>query len=150
MHLRSPAFTDGTEIPAEYTVDGRNVSPPLEWDDVPPGTRSLALLVEDPDVEPTPWIHWLIVDLPPDTTNLPEGVGKLPKGVFGTNDWNHTGYGGPSPPRGRHHYVFKLFALDREIHKDEPTKYDLDRALSSAIVLAEAKLVGTYQRRKAA
>jgi Raf kinase inhibitor-like YbhB/YbcL family protein len=111
-------------------------------------------MVEDPDA-PYPanplciWVLWLVTDLPTDTTGLPEGVRTLPEGVVGLNDWERAGWGGPAPPIGRHRYIFKLYALDREIGIDEPTKYDLDRVLGQAIVLAEAKLVGTYARKAA-
>src|SRR5437773_292392 len=92
MHLGSPAFKDGEEIPPKYTRDGEDVSPPLAWDDVPASTKSLALIVEDPDaMDPAKgigmWTHWLIVDLPPDSRGLPEAVSVLPKGVVGLNDW---------------------------------------------------------------
>lgn len=150
MHLRSPAFENGAEIPRKYTHDGQDVSPPLEWDDVPPGTRSLALVVEDPDA-PDPekpqrtWLHWLVTDIPPDSTGLPEDVTSLPHGAVGLNDWDRASWGGPAPPIGRHRYIFKLYALDREIGVARPTKRHLDNALAHDIVLAEAKLVGTYQ-----
>jgi Raf kinase inhibitor-like YbhB/YbcL family protein len=155
MHLRSPAFRDGDDIPSKFTHDGADVSPPLEWDDVPEAAKSLALVVEDPDVaDPSQpgrlWIHWIVVDLPPDSGGLAEGVRHLPNGVMGLNDWDRPHWNGPSPPKGRHHYIFKLYALDRRLGLARPTKYDLDRALTASVVLAEAKLVGLYQRRKAA
>jgi Raf kinase inhibitor-like YbhB/YbcL family protein len=154
MHLRSPAFKNQDEIPIQYTHDGQDISPPLEWDDVPSGTASLALIVEDPDA-PDPakpertWTHWLVVDLPPDSQGLPEAVRTVP-GVVGKNDWDKATYLGPAPPIGRHHYVFKLFALDRKLELPSPTKYDLQRALANDIVLAEARLVGTYAHRETA
>lgn len=155
MHLRSPAFKDGGEIPRKYTQDGEDISPPLEWDDVPEAAKSLALVVEDPDFSDPEqpgrmWIHWVITDLPPDTRSLPENIKTLRSGVIGLNDWDRAAWGGPSPPSGRHHYVFKLYALDRMLGLEKPTKYDLDRMLGSALVLAEAKVVGTYQKQKAA
>ena len=155
MHLRSSAFKDGEAIPEKYTSQGDDVSPPLAWDDVPAGTKSLALIVEDPDaMDPAKgtamWIHWLVVDLPPESQGLPEATGVLPKGVVGLNDWERARWNGPARPTGRHHYVFKLYALDREVGLEKPTKYDFDRKLASSLVLAEAKLVGVYQREQAA
>jgi Raf kinase inhibitor-like YbhB/YbcL family protein len=150
MRLTSKAFPDGTTIPEKYTLDGVNLSPPLAWDDLPARTRSLALVVEDPDApDPTrptrTWVHWVLVDLPPDIDGLPEGVTKLPGGRTGMNDWNHASWDGPCPPRGRHRYVFKLYALDTQLGLARPTKHQLEAAMAGH-VLAETKLVGTYQR----
>jgi Raf kinase inhibitor-like YbhB/YbcL family protein len=149
MRLTSPAFTEGGEIPKQYTQDGRDLSPPLSWTDVPPGTRSLALIVDDPDA-PDPaaplrtWVHWVVTDLPPETTGLAEGVTRVP-GRIGLNDWDHAAWEGPLPPKGRHRYVFKLYALDRTLELDRPTKKAVERAMQGH-VLAETKLVGEYQR----
>jgi Raf kinase inhibitor-like YbhB/YbcL family protein len=150
MHLRSPAFSDGSEIPQKFTHDGQDVSPPLEWDDVPSAAKSLALVVEDPDAPQGTWVHWVIVDLPPDSRGLSEGTKVLRAGVIGKNDWDRAEWDGPAPPTGRHQYLFKLYALDRVLGLEHPTKYDLDRAIAKAVVLAEAKLVGTYEKQKAA
>jgi Raf kinase inhibitor-like YbhB/YbcL family protein len=151
MRLTSPAFEHGAEIPAKYTYDGANVSPPLSWRDVPPNTRSLALLVEDPDApDPaaptTTWVHWVISDLPPDADGLDENVRKLPHGHVGLNGWGRAEWGGPRPPIGRHRYFFRLFALDRELALARPAKIELERAMAGHI-LAEATLMGTYQMR---
>jgi Raf kinase inhibitor-like YbhB/YbcL family protein len=154
MHLRSTAFPDGGAIPIQYTQDGEDISPPLSWTEVPPGTRSLALIVEDPDA-PDPakpervWVHWVVADLPPDSKGLPERVTALARGHIGRNDWNHTSWDGPAPPRGRHRYLFRLYALDRELGLEHPSKAELQRAMANAKVLAEAVLTGTYQRAKA-
>jgi Raf kinase inhibitor-like YbhB/YbcL family protein len=150
MFLRSSAFSDGSEIPKKYTHDGQDVSPPLEWDDVPEAAKSLALIVEDPDAPAGVWSHWVVTDLPPDSKGLPEGVKDLPKGHMGINDWERAGWGGPAPPSGRHRYLFKLYALDRELGLEKPTKFELDRVLGNAVVLAEATLVGTYEKQRAA
>lgn len=152
MRLTSPAFSDGGELPPKYTCEGINVSPPLEWSDVPPHTRSLALVVDDPDApDPeapaTPWVHWVIADLPPDRRGLHENLGRLVHGRVGLNDWNQARWGGPCPPIGRHRYFFKLYALDRVLELARPTKLDLERAMAGH-VLAEATLVGTYQKRR--
>jgi Raf kinase inhibitor-like YbhB/YbcL family protein len=151
MRLTSAAFEDGAEIPAKYTCDGANVSPPLTWSEVPATARSLALVVDDPDApDPasptTTWVHWVILDLPPDSHGLKENVGRLAHGGFGANDWDRAAWGGPCPPRGRHRYMFKLYALDRVLELARPSKADLERAMIGHVV-ATATLVGTYQKR---
>lgn len=153
--LRSPAFGDGGTIPAVYTCDGQDVSPPLRWDEPPPGTRSLALIMDDPDA-PNPaapkmtWVHWVLYDLPPAAGELPEGAasGDLPSGTrLGRNSWGRPGYGGPCPPIGRHRYFHKLYALDTMLPVlDVPTKAELERAMKGH-VLEKTELVGTYQHR---
>ncbi len=153
--LVSKAFENGSEIPTKYTCQGEDISPPLEWTGVPAGTKSLALIVDDPDA-PDPanpkmtWVHWVLFNIPPDVDHLPEGAsdGHLPKGAkSGINDWQRTGYGGPCPPIGRHRYFFKLYALDTVFDQlDRPSKPQLLEAMKGHI-LAEAVLVGTYQKR---
>ena len=153
MKLTSTAFADGAEIPRQHTQDGDDRSPPLHWSDVPAEARSLALIVDDPDA-PDPaapkrtWVHWVLVDLPPDSSGLTEGVDR-PPGRVGLNDWKHDRWEGPSPPIGRHRYQFKLYALDQPLGLAQPTKADVEQAMHGHI-LAEAKLTGTYQaaRRK--
>ncbi len=148
--IHSPAFEEGGSIPSKYTCDGEDVSPPLQWQGVPAGTRSLALIVDDPDA-PDPraprmtWVHWVLYDLPADSSGLPEAVSALPPGTReGINDWKRTGYGGPCPPIGRHRYFFKLYALDTVLPDlGEPTKEELLRAMEGH-VLGEAVLMGTY------
>lgn len=152
--ISSPAFEPGGAIPARYTCDGADLSPALSWSGVPAGTRSLALVVYDPDA-PDPqaprmtWIHWVLYDLPPDSGGLPEAVAPdaLPAGTReGLNDWKRTGYGGPCPPIGRHRYFFKLYALDAvlpDLH--HPTRAALEQAMRGHI-LGEAERIGTYQR----
>ena len=148
--LTSPAFSAGGSIPALYTCEGKDISPPLAWADVPAGAQSLALIVDDPDA-PDPaapkrvWVHWVLSNIPITATGLPEGV--VPTGTQeGTNDWTRVGYGGPCPPIGRHRYFFKLYALDcalPDLHR--PTKAALESALRGHI-LAQAELIGTYQK----
>ena len=148
--IESPAFGEGESIPPRYTCDGDDISPELHWQGVPQGTRSLALIVDDPDA-PDPaapkmvWVHWVLYDIPPDVTALPEGVTALPEGTReGLNDWKRTGYGGPCPPVGRHRYFFKLYALDTVLpNLGEPTKAELLGAMQGH-VLGEAVLMGTY------
>ncbi len=151
MRLTSSAFRDGGEIPPKYTSDGANVSPPLHWSDVPAQARSLALIVDDPDApDPaapkTTWVHWVIADLPPERDGLAEDAGRIADAHVGLNDWRRAAWGGPSPPIGRHRYFFKLYALDRPLDLAKPTKAQLERAMTGH-VLAEATLVGTYQKR---
>lgn len=154
MELTSPAFAHGGTIPRTYTCDGRDVSPPLQWRNVPKSARSLVLIVDDPDA-PDPraprmtWVHWVLFDIPPTATGLPEAVASdaLPPGTReGLNDWKRTGYGGPCPPIGRHRYFFKLYALDTVLGLERPTKAQVEAAMRGH-VLAEAVLVGTYQRK---
>jgi Raf kinase inhibitor-like YbhB/YbcL family protein len=152
MNLQSTAFTQGGEIPRRHTCEGHDVAPPLAWSDVPERTRSLALIVDDPDA-PDPaapartWVHWVLVDIPPTTNALPEGGRPLPEGCRdGLNDWQRTGYGGPCPPIGRHRYFFKLYALDTRLAAlQRPTKAELQQAMQGH-VLAQAQLLGTYQK----
>ena len=152
MQLTSTAFTEGAAIPANYTCDATNVSPPLKWSGVPAGAKSLALVVDDPDAPSGTWVHWVLCDLPPAVTELPE---DLPKSQYvaggakqGLNDFRHLGYGGPCPPSGKpHRYFFKLYALDALLDlKPGATKKDLERAMEKHI-LAQAQLMGTYQRK---
>lgn len=152
MRLTSPAFRDGEEIPTKYTAEGINVSPPLEWSGVPPTARSLALIVDDPDApdpdDPTTtWVHWVLCDLAPDRRSLQENLGRLAHGHVGLNDWQRATWGGPAPPIGRHHYQFKLYAIDRELGLARPTKADLESAMAGHVV-AEARLIGTYRKHR--
>lgn len=152
--LSSAAFADGQPVPTRYSCDGEDLSPPLQWRGAPPNTKSLVLIVDDPDA-PDPaapkmtWVHWLLYNLPPTSSGLPEGVrtAALPPGTReGRNDWQRTGYGGPCPPVGRHRYFFKLFALDTELPDlKEPDKRKLEAAMQNHI-LAQVQLIGTYQR----
>jgi Raf kinase inhibitor-like YbhB/YbcL family protein len=156
MELGSSAFGPGTDIPSLYTCEGRDQSPSLAWSGVPAGTRSLALIVDDPDA-PDPaapkmtWVHWVLYNLPPDTTALPAGASRatLPAGAReGLNDWQREGYGGPCPPIGRHRYVHKLYALDIPLPVLQPaTKAALERAMQGH-VLAKSELVGYYKKMK--
>lgn len=154
LALTSSAFAHNGPIPARFTCEGANVSPALAWSGLPAGTRSLALIVDDPDA-PDPaaprmtWVHWVLFNLPPSAKGLPEGVATqaLPSGARpGVNDFSTTAYGGPCPPVGRHRYFHKLYALDTVLADlDRPRKADLERAMKGH-VLAEAQLVGTYQK----
>jgi Raf kinase inhibitor-like YbhB/YbcL family protein len=154
LKLGAPAFAEKGQIPAVHTCDGRDLSPALKWSGKPAGTQSFALIVDDPDA-PDPaapkmtWVHWVLYNLPADLEQLLEGARDLPGGALeGLNDWKRTGYGGPCPPKGRHRYFFKLYALDHrlpDLHR--PTKAKLEAAMSGHI-LAKATLIGTYQRHR--
>ncbi|MCX7110505.1 MAG: YbhB/YbcL family Raf kinase inhibitor-like protein [Proteobacteria bacterium] len=156
MQLESTVFSHQGEIPVRFTCDGGDVSPPLNWSDLPAGTKSLALIVDDPDA-PDPkapkmtWVHWVLYNLPADAKGLPEAVkaGNLPAGTRqGLNDWKRTGYGGPCPPIGQHRYFHKLYALDVVLPDlGEPSKPKLEQAMQGH-VLAKTELVGMYQRSK--
>jgi Raf kinase inhibitor-like YbhB/YbcL family protein len=153
LKIESTAFAPGGEIPIRYTGEGEDVSPPLSWSGVPANTKSLVLIVDDPDA-PDPaapkmvWVHWVLYNIPPSATGLPEGVKSLPVGTEeGLNDWKVTGYGGPNPPIGRHRYFFKLYALDALLDfEGTPTKADVEFVIEGHI-LAETTLLGTYQAR---
>jgi Raf kinase inhibitor-like YbhB/YbcL family protein len=154
MIITSPSFMHKSEIPSRYTCDGSNVSPPLEWSGVPAGAKSLALIVDDPDApDPdaprTTWVHWVLYDLPPDIKVLPEGgnAEKLAQKIKqGLNDWKHVGYQGPCPPKGKHRYFFKLYALDVLLaDMGYPTKAALERAMRGRVI-GHAELIGLYQR----
>jgi Raf kinase inhibitor-like YbhB/YbcL family protein len=152
--LHSPAFPPGGEIPSRYTCEGADRSPPLAWTDPPPGTRSFALVLDDPDApDPaapkTTWVHWVVVGIPSQVRELAEGAGgrPLPTGArHGLNDWQRADYGGPCPPIGRHRYFYKLYALDTALSElSSPTKAELERAMQGH-VLARVELVGTYEK----
>jgi len=154
MTITSTAFAHDAPIPRIYTCDGRDVSPPLAWSGVPAGARSLVLIVDDPDA-PDPaapkmtWVHWVLYNIPAGSGGLPEAVpqSRLPAGTLeGQNDWKRTGYGGPCPPVGRHRYFHKLYALDMVLADlGRPTKQQIEKAMQGHVV-AQAELVGTYQR----
>jgi len=154
--LSSDSFTADGEIPVVHTCEGEDISPHLRWSGAPEGTRSFALIVDDPDA-PDPqaprmtWVHWVLYNLPSDTMELPSAVApdELPGGVWqGLNDWQRAGYGGPCPPVGRHRYFHKLYALDTVLPDHEPaTKKWLETAMEGH-VLAMAELVGTYQKKR--
>ena len=153
--IHSPAFADNAPMPRECTCEGAERSPPLQWSGAPAGTRSFALILDDPDA-PDPrapqrtWVHWVLFNIPAATQELPEGAaqGRLPAGARqGINDWNRATYGGPCPPVGRHRYVHTLYALDSMLTGlDKPSKHRLLGAMKGH-VLGEARLIGTYELR---
>ena len=151
LTLRSPAITQGGEIPAEYTCDSTDVAPELRWSEAPTATKSFVLIVDDPDA-PDPkaprmtYVHWVLYDIPAELTGIPRG-GQTPAGARdGKNDWKKTGYGGPCPPIGRHRYFFKLYALDTTLGDLKTPAKPQVLAASEGHVLAQAQLMGTYER----
>jgi Raf kinase inhibitor-like YbhB/YbcL family protein len=156
LQLTSTAFTQGGAIPARYTCEGNDSSPPLAWSGAPAGTRSFALVVDDPDA-PDPakpqrvWVHWVVYNLPATVAGLAENASRqgLPqRAAPGKNDSGKMVYGGPCPPIGRHRYFFKLYALDTELTGlSSPNKAELTKAMNGH-VLANGELMGTYQKTK--
>ena len=157
MNLSSSAFLQYGDIPSQYTCEGTEQSPPLAWSDIPVGTKSLALIVDDPDA-PDPdapkmaWVHWVLYNITPHSAGLDTGESGLPELPAGTlnglNDWNQTGYRGPCPPIGRHRYFHKLYALDIVLPTLQPaTKTALDKAMRGHII-AQCELVGYYKKRR--
>ena len=154
LKLESPAFVANGNMPSLYTCDGQDISPPLIWSSVPNGTKSFTLIVDDPDA-PDPaapkmtWVHWVLYNIPTSAVELSEGVKILPAGASeGTTNFNHKGYGGPCPPIGRHRYIFKLYALDTTLSFSQtPGKDELELVMQGHI-LAQATLIGLYQRGK--
>jgi Raf kinase inhibitor-like YbhB/YbcL family protein len=145
MILRSDAFGEGGMIPVRHTCDGDDASPPLSWRDVPPGTATFALIVDDPDAPAGTWVHWVLFDVPASESEIGEG-GRPRGGREGRNSWGRTGYGGPCPPSGTHRYFFKLYAVDRALGLEPGvTAAELARELEGR-VLAEAVLMGRYAR----
>lgn len=156
LTLTSADFEAGQLIPSVHTCEGSDSSPALSWSGLPPATKSLALIVDDPDA-PDPaapqrtWVHWVLYNIPATASGLAQGVRQheLPIGTLeGSNDWRRTGYGGPCPPIGKHRYFFKLYALDTVLPDlGKPSKGNLEKAMQGHIV-AKAELVGLYQKRK--
>ncbi len=150
IHITSPAFANGDDIPTRYTCDGQNVSPPLQWDAVPEETQAIALICDDPDAPMKTFVHWVLYNLPPAARELPENAGadaSLPDGAEeGVNDFAKAGYGGPCPPSGTHRYYFKIYALDRQVKPGRhATKDDLLKAVRGHI-LGQGQLMGRYTR----
>jgi Raf kinase inhibitor-like YbhB/YbcL family protein len=150
IRLTSSAFTEGQPIPRQYSCNGINISPPLEWSGIPKSAKALAIIAEDPDAPAGTWVHWVIYNLPADTLgmieNLPSTEDLKGGGFQGKNDFEKIGYGGPCPPSGTHRYFFKIYALDDELAlKAGATKADVEKAMTGHI-LAHAQLMGTYRK----
>ncbi|MDZ8188151.1 MAG: YbhB/YbcL family Raf kinase inhibitor-like protein [Nostoc sp. ChiSLP02] len=150
MKLQSNAFKANDLIPAQYTCDGKNISPPLLWDEIPKETQSIALIVDDPDAPGRTFVHWVIYDIPNTIREFPENISAvktLPNGgVQGKNDFGNFGYGGPCPPSGTHRYFFKLYALDKSLSLAAGATKNQILAAMEGHVLATAELIGRYKR----
>jgi Raf kinase inhibitor-like YbhB/YbcL family protein len=151
IKIKSLAFVPGGKIPGKYTCDGMDISPPLSWTSGPEGTKTFALICDDPDAPMGTWVHWVLFNLPADITEFSENVPpekELENGAKqGMNDFRKIGYGGPCPPGGTHRYFFKLYALDTEINLEAgATKAELLEAMEGHI-LAEGQMIGRYERR---
>jgi len=151
FQLTITAFQNGGVIPTKFSCDGSDISPGLAWTEPPSGTKSIALIVDDPDAPAGTWVHWVLYDLPGDERKLEEGVAKNPQFPSGArqgrNDFGKIGYNGPCPPKGSpHRYLFKLYALDRKTNlKSGASKVELERAMKGH-TLAKAEVVGRFQR----
>src|SRR3989440_12380770 len=150
LKVTRPAFREGQPFPKQYTCDGINISPPLEWSGVPKTAKTIAIICDDPDAPVGTWVHWVLYNLPADKIGLIENTPAtetLPGGAMqGTNDFKKFGYGGPCPPSGTHRYFFKLYSLDAELSlKSCATKADLEKAMEGHIV-SQGQLMGTYRR----
>ncbi len=152
MQITSSTFVEGSIIPSKFSCDGQDISPPLEWKDIPVGTKSFALISDDPDAPMGTWVHWVVYNIPPKITRFDENV--KPEKEFkngmkqGNNSWPKIGYGGPCPPSGTHRYFFKLYALDTILDlRSGATKVQLLEAMKGH-VLAEAQLMGKYKRQR--
>jgi Raf kinase inhibitor-like YbhB/YbcL family protein len=148
--VKSPAFQSGGKIPSKFTCDGENISPALQWGPVPEGTVTFALIADDPDAPSGTWVHWVIYNIPPGVTNLPEKTTlpfeKETGAISGKSSFGKGGYGGPCPPGGTHRYFFKIYALDTNLTLPAlSSKQDLLKAMEGHII-GQGELMGTYQR----
>jgi Raf kinase inhibitor-like YbhB/YbcL family protein len=150
LEITSPAFTNGGSIPVDYSCDGGNINPALSWAEPPAGTKSFALIMDDPDASSTPWVHWVIFNIPASARGLDKGLptdGALSDGsVQGRSSAYSTGYHGPCPPSGAHHYVFKLYALDTMLSLDETSNKTALLEAMEGHTLANGELIGTFGR----
>jgi Raf kinase inhibitor-like YbhB/YbcL family protein len=146
MKITSSAFQEGANIPSKFTCDGADTNPPLQIADVPSGAKSLALVVDDPDAPSGLFTHWTVWNISPQTGSI--GEASTPKGVHATNDFGKSGYGGPCPPSGTHHYYFRIFALDRELDLPFGAKRGELDAATKGHVVAQGELMGRYSRKK--
>ena len=150
IKLTSTAFKEGEPIPRQYTCDGVNVSPSLEWSGVPKSAKTLVIIADDPDAPAGTWVHWVLYNLPADNIGMVENLpatDELRAGGFqGKNDFGKIGYGGPCPPSGTHRYFFKIYALDNELPlKAGATKAEVEKAMEGHVV-AQGQLMGTYRK----
>ena len=150
LTLTSSAFSAGGKIPRRFTCDGDDISPPLEWQDPPEGTKAFALIVNDPDAPRGTWVHWVLFDLPGSARSIAEPVSAEAKletgGTHGKNTWGRSDYGGPCPPAGTHRYFFRLYALNAPLSLPAGATVEQVRRAMEGRVLGQAELMGTYGR----
>ena len=146
MKITSSAFQDGGNIPSKFTCDGSDTSPPMQITGVPAEAKTLVLIADDPDAPGGLFNHWLIWNIPPQSSSIAEGI--APKGVQGINDFGKSGYGAPCPPSGMHRYYFRVFALDRELDLHSGAKRSQLDAAMKGHVIAQGELIGRYARKK--
>jgi len=148
--VTSAVFQEGGMIPEKYTCDGADISPPLAWSAAPAGTKSIALICDDPDAPMGTWVHWVVCDIPSSVNGLPEHVPPLERlengARQGANDFGKVGYGGPCPPGGTHRYFFKLYALDVKLALSGRVTKERLRGAMGGHILAEGQLMGKYKR----
>lgn len=144
--ITSPAFAHQESVPVQYTCDGDDISPPLQWTEPPANTQSFALIMDDPDAPVGTWDHWILFNIPAGVRELPAAAAPPAGSVEGNNSWRHTGYGGPCPPGGKHHYFFKLYALDTILNLAAGANKDDVLAAMAGHILAQTELMGTYTR----
>lgn len=147
MKITSSAFQTNAFIPKQYTCDANDISPPLQWCDAPRNTKSFVLIVDDPDAPGGNWDHWILFNIPADATELKENMSVLPVGTkVGKNGWGRTDYGGPCPPSNVHRYIFTLYALDSILSLEAgAAKNQITQAMNGHVI-AQAELIGKYQR----
>ncbi|MFC1854805.1 YbhB/YbcL family Raf kinase inhibitor-like protein [Candidatus Dependentiae bacterium] len=149
INVSSSAFSDGDTLPINYTCEGKDISPPISWSNLPPNTKSVALVCDDPDAPMGTWVHWVLFNIPVNVTSLEEGVDEttISGVVRGNNSWNRVGYGGACPPSGKHRYIFRVYAFDTTLSiKEGSTKIELADAMKGH-VLGEGELMSKYARR---
>jgi Raf kinase inhibitor-like YbhB/YbcL family protein len=146
LKVCSPSFNEGEMIPSKFTCDGQNISPPISWEGLPEGTKSLALICDDPDAPSGDFVHWVVFNIPADTDGFEENAKASGIADLGMTDYGRPGYRGPCPPSGSHHYHFKVYALDKTLEADPNIdKYGLLDKMEGHI-LAKGELVGLYKR----
>lgn len=144
MKLISPSFVHEADIPSDYTCDGADMNPQLIIEEIPENTESLVLIMDDPDAPGATWDHWIVFNIDPTTTQIPENT--EPAGTAGKNSWGRAGYGGPCPPSGTHRYFFKIYALDKELDLPEDSDKESIQQAMQGHIIGEAVLMGKYQR----
>lgn len=143
--LKSSVFENNKSVPEKFTCDGEDVSPPLSISGVNQEAKSLVLIMDDPDAPASTWDHWVVFNIPPETTEIKEG--SEPEGTSGVNSWGKTGYGGPCPPDGEHRYFFKLYELDTELDLIEGSSKKEVEEVMKGHILSQTELIGLYNRK---